>query len=85
MSSTNFGSILIFASGVVVACNVLCARVFYYGRGHIVMLKIKHIYRPDYIYTSIHILHKKHFKDISREFDEFQVNIHFCKLRCWYL
>ena len=28
---------------------------------------------------------KKHFKDVSRGFDEFQVNIHICKLRCWYL
>ena len=24
-------------------------------------------------------------KDVSREFDEFQVNTHHCKLRCWYL
>ena len=24
------------------------------------------------------------FKDVSREFDEFQVNCHLCKLRCWY-
>ena len=24
------------------------------------------------------------FKDVSREFDEFQVNTHLCKLRCWY-
>ena len=23
------------------------------------------------------------FKDVSREFDEFQVNTHLCKLRCW--
>ena len=25
------------------------------------------------------------FKDVSREFDEFQVNTHLCKLRCWHL
>ena len=24
------------------------------------------------------------FEDVSREFDEFQVNTHLCKLRCWY-
>ena len=27
----------------------------------------------------------KYFKDVSREFDEFRVNAHLCKLRCWYL
>ena len=27
---------------------------------------------------------KKYFMDVSREFDEFQVNTHLCKLRCWY-
>ena len=27
----------------------------------------------------------KYFKDVSREFDEFRVNTHICKLRCWYL
>ena len=31
------------------------------------------------------VFYKKHFKDVSREFDEFQVNIHLCKLRCWHL
>ena len=25
------------------------------------------------------------FKDVSREFDEFQVNTHLCKLRCLYV
>ena len=25
---------------------------------------------------------KKYFKDVSREFDEFRVNSHICKLRC---
>ena len=25
------------------------------------------------------------FKDVSREVDEFRVNTHLCKLRCWYL
>ena len=24
-------------------------------------------------------------KDVSREFDEFRVNTHLCKVRCWYL
>ena len=28
---------------------------------------------------------KKKIEDVSREFDEFQVNTHLCKLRCWYL
>ena len=27
---------------------------------------------------------KKYLKDASREFDEFRVNTHLCKLRCWY-
>ena len=27
---------------------------------------------------------KKKNKDVSREFDEFLVNTHLCKLRCWY-
>ena len=26
-----------------------------------------------------------YFKDVSREFDQFRVNTHLCKLRCWYL
>ena len=26
----------------------------------------------------------KYSKDVSREFDEFQVITHLCKLRCWY-
>ena len=30
------------------------------------------------------LFYKKYFKDVSREFDEFQVNTHLCKLRCWY-
>ena len=30
------------------------------------------------------VFYKKYFKDVSREFDEFQVNTHL-KLRCWYL
>ena len=29
--------------------------------------------------------YKEYFKDVSREFDEFRVNAHICKLRCWYL
>ena len=41
-----------------------------------------HIY---IVYTRIYILYRKHFKDVSREFDEFQVNTHLCKLRCWHL
>ena len=49
------------------------------GRGHIVLLKNTHIY------TSIYIFYKKYFRDVSREFDEFQVNTHLCKLRCWHL
>ena len=28
---------------------------------------------------------KKKIKDVSREFDEFRVNTHLRKLRCWYL
>ena len=28
---------------------------------------------------------KKYFKDVSREFDEFRVKTHLCKLCCWYL
>ena len=28
---------------------------------------------------------KKKFKNVSREFDEFRVDTHLCKLRCWYL
>ena len=32
-----------------------------------------------------HLFHKKYSKDVSREFDEFQVNNHLCKMRCWYL
>ena len=31
------------------------------------------------------LLYKKYFKDVSHEFDEFRVNTHLCKLRCWYL
>ena len=31
------------------------------------------------------LTYKKHFKDVSREFDEFQVKTRLCKLRCWYL
>ena len=31
------------------------------------------------------LFYKKYFKDVSREFDEFRVNTHLCKLRCWYL
>ena len=31
------------------------------------------------------VFYKKYFKDVSREFDEFQVNTHLCKLRCRYL
>ena len=37
----------------------------------------------DDIYSMYFI--KKYFKDVSREFDEFQVNTYLCKLRCWYL
>ena len=31
------------------------------------------------------LFYKKKIKDVSGEFDEFQVNTHLCKLRCWYL
>ena len=114
MSSTNFGSILIFASCVVVLVIYYVGEFFHNGRGHIVLLKNKHIYEDTQlvmraigvshtackdefrrnlrshswsvfsffiIYTSIYIFYKKHFKDVSREFDEFQVNIHLCQLR----
>ena len=30
-------------------------------------------------------IYKKNFKNVSREFDEFRVNTHLRKLRCWYL
>ena len=36
-------------------------------------------------YTSSDYFIKIFFKDVSREFDEFGVNTHLCKLRCWYL
>ena len=29
--------------------------------------------------------YKRYFKDVSRECDEFEVNTHLCKLRCWHL
>ena len=41
--------------------------------------------KKSHIYTSVYIFYKKYFKDVSREFDEFQVNTHLCKLLCWYL
>ena len=33
----------------------------------------------------LRIFYEKKNKDVSREFDEFQVNTRLCKLRCWYL
>ena len=30
-------------------------------------------------------IEKKYLKDVRREFDEFRVNTHLCKLRCWHL
>ena len=27
----------------------------------------------------------EYFEDVSREFDEFRVKAHICKLRCWYV
>ena len=60
MSSTNLGSILIFASCVVGTCNIQ------YYVGEFLLLK-----KQTHIYTSIYIFYKKHFKDVSREFDEF--------------
>ena len=33
----------------------------------------------------IRLYYKKYIKDISREFDEFQINTHIRKSRCWYL
>ena len=52
MSSTNFGSILIFASCVVGTYNILLyvGEFFHNGRGHIVMLKNKHTYIRVYTY-----------------------------------
>ena len=35
--------------------------------------------------TRRRLFYEKYYKDVSREFDEFQVNTHLCKLRCWYL
>ena len=54
VSSTNFWSILIFASCVVGTCNTLgyVGEFFHNGRGHFVLLKNKHTY----IYEYIHIL-----------------------------
>ena len=37
-----------------------------------------------FILYLVHII-KKNIKDVSRKFDEFRVNTHLCKLRCWYL
>ena len=45
------------------------------------------------VYTYFVLLHYvgrcwyfiKRFEDVSREFDEFRVNTHLCKLRCWYV
>ena len=51
VSSTNFGSILTFASGVVGTCNILLGEFFHNGRGHIVLLKTN-----TYIYYRLHIL-----------------------------
>ena len=31
------------------------------------------------------LFNKKKIKDVSCEFDEFGVDPHLCKLRCWYL
>ena len=39
---------------------------------------------PDYSYCSKCLFYKKYFKDVSRKLDEFLVNTHLCKLRCWY-
>ena len=45
--------------------------------------KQRKIYRPAHHQTVILYWSKKYFnKDVSREFDEFQVNTHLCKLRC---
>ena len=51
VSSTNFGSILIFASCVVLVLVIYyVGEFFHYGRSHIVLLRNKHIYiRVDYI------------------------------------
>ena len=35
--------------------------------------------------SPVSAFYKKYFKDVSREFDEFRVNTHLCKLRCWCL
>ena len=45
VSSTNFGSILIFASCVVGTCTIIyyVGEFFHNGRGHIVLLKHKHV------------------------------------------
>ena len=43
-----------------------------------VLRSIKIIDDPKYIFYN-------YFKDVSREFDEFRINTHRCKLRCWYL
>ena len=37
------------------------------------------------IETEGKIISCKYFEDVSREFDEFRVNAHLCKLRCWHL
>ena len=48
----------------------------------------KHSLAPRKHNVQAHILpliDENYFKEVSREFDEFQVNTHLCKLRCWYL
>ena len=37
------------------------------------------------LFSGKKIFYKEYFKDVSGEFDEFQVSTHLCKLRCWYL
>ena len=41
--------------------------------------------RHDHLHDHLSVLYSKDFKDVSREFDEFGVNTHLCKLRCGYL
>ena len=78
MSSTNFRSILIFASCVVGTCNILdyTGEFFFIGGALISCFEKKNIYI--YIWLVL-VFYKNIFEDVSRECDEFRVNTRLCK------
>ena len=88
VSSTNFGSILIFASCLVVLVIYYVGEFVLNGRGHIVLLQkhidtsIVYIFCFSPLYGWCWYL-EKYFKDVSREFNELRVNTHLCKMRWW--